>query len=170
MGNPRLGCNEPFPHHQRTSNKHLRSHRPPCCPPTEWRESAINAHLHSRSPRAPSRCQKCPHYPWPCIALPPIHRYNVQCWLYPHLHQDWMLHHVSWPHYCLWPQIHAHWPLDGPTPTSSYKYKHILSHKLPRHTCNGCQCQGHVVCHRVCPLHPSTPVLPANIYPNLSAH
>ncbi len=43
------------------------------------------------------------------------------------------------------------------------------SHKLLSHTCNGCQCHGRVVCRQVCPLHPSTPVLPADIYPNSSA-
>jgi hypothetical protein len=111
MDSPRLGCNKSFSNHKRAGHQHLRSQHTPCCPPTKWRESAINAHLHSRSPRAASRRQKCSHHPWPCIALPPVHRCNVQCWLYCHLHQDWMLHNVLWPHYRLRPKMHAHWPV-----------------------------------------------------------
>jgi hypothetical protein len=42
------------------------------------------------------------------------------------------------------------------------------SHNPPSHNCNGYQCQSHIVCCQVCPLHPSTPVLPTGIYPTLS--
>ena len=149
-------------------------------PPTHWQQtSAQPPSPLSSAYRMERECNQCtlallispsfqplpemPTSPWPCIALPPVHCYNVQCQLCHHLHQDWMLHCVSWLHYRLWPQMHAHWPLDDPTPLHSTPLQSTplrTSHKFPSHTCNGCQCQGHVVCHQVCPLHPSTPVLP----------
>ncbi len=77
-------------------------------------------------------------------------------------------------------QAHTRYPLSsykGNTPLHSTPLHSTplnstplrTSHKLSSHTCNGCRCQGHILCRQVCLLHPSTPVLPANIYPNLSA-
>jgi hypothetical protein len=108
--------------------------------PTYQMETKCNQRtLALQSSRAGSRRQKCPHHPLTCIALPPVHRCNVQCRLYHHLHQDWVHHRILWPHYHLWPQMHVHWPLDGPTTARPYKFKHITSHSLPSHNCHGCQ-------------------------------